>query len=313
MKLLYIVLRHRTSSDVCVVGDKSKQCGLDFNRGAFFDWRNSQTIRLLSAILFGLFPALAWAGAENLEIVSPARSIHLSLEDLKSKLKTETIEIEDPVYKKRMTYDAFPLTAVFDIAGLKSGEAADEVVFTAKDGYSPSISFEALKKFTGYLVYQEHGKECFSLVEQGKAKVSPAPFYVVWKEGVRTEKEGLPWPYQLVKIEAVRFAKKFPKIYPEESHRESREHEGFLVFKSQCMRCHSINLEGGDMGPELNVPKNVTEYWRSDVLQKFIKNASSFRYRSKMPDFSNLSDREIENLIIYFHYMARHKTFQMER
>jgi mono/diheme cytochrome c family protein len=179
-------------------------------------------------------------------------------------------------------------------------------VFTAKDGYSPNTAFASLKKHSAFLAYSEHGKKGFDLILQGKTKLSPGPFYVIWSEGAKLEGE-VPWPYQLAKIEAVRFTEKYKSLYPFDAPENSKERRGFLVFKAECIRCHSINLQGGDVGPELNVPKNVTEYWKQDVLKEFILNAPSFRARSKMPEFEKLKGQPIDDVLNYFRYMARHK------
>lgn len=251
----------------------------------------------------------AAAGPSSLEVVTPGKKTSISLAQMREKLTLKTVEIDDPVYKRKVSFDGFLLTDVFQLAGLTPADTADEIVFTAKDGYSPNMAFSDLKKHEGYLVFQEHGKDQkFEPVQQGKAKISPAPFYVIWKEGAKIENE-VPWPYQLVKVEAVRFAEKYPNVFPKDVKLDSPERKGFAIFKSQCIRCHSMNLQGGEVGPELNAPKSVTEYWRTDVLHDFIKDAPAFRYKSKMPSFAKeLTDEQIEDLIAYFRYMARHKT-----
>lgn len=261
--------------------------------------------QLLTLLLF--CSSQAFAVGPTLEIVTPKKTERFTLSELKAKLKSQIVEEDDVVYGKKMIFDGFLLSDVFALAGLKPGEAGDEIVFTAKDGYSPNMPFSAIKDHKAYLVYSEHDKsDVFSPIQQGKTKMSPGPFYVVWAEGKSLE-GNVPWPYQLVKIEAVRFADKFPKVFPNGVTTDSPEHRGFVVFKSECIRCHSINLQGGDVGPELNAPKNVTEYWRSDVLQSFIQNAPSFRYKSKMPSFEKLKGQQIEDLISYLRFMARHK------
>jgi len=264
--------------------------------------------RWLSALLAGLILSqTAMAAPTDLQIVMPKQSVTLTLAGMKAKLQTHLVEIDDPVYKSRKSYDGFLLTDVFDLAGFAAGQSADECIFATKDGYSPNVSFDAVKEHVAYLVFQEHGKrEEFEPVQQGKTQLSPGPYYLVWKEGAKIGQE-IPWPYQLVKIELTRFAEKYPLLYPSGAATDSMERKGFLVFKSECIRCHSINLQGGEVGPELNAPQNVTEYWRPEVLQAFIKNAPSFRFKSKMPPFTQLSDAQVASVIAYFRYMAQHK------
>ena len=85
--------------------------------------------------------------------------------------------------------------------------------------------------------------------------------------------------------------------------------KGFVMFKNDCIRCHSINLQGGDVGPELNAPQNVTEYWRPEVLRDFIRDAPGFRFKSKMPSFSHLKSEQLDHLIAYLTHM---KTFKIQ-
>jgi cytochrome c2 len=247
-------------------------------------------------------PPVSFAADQKVELIGPNKSASMSVDALRSRMKTQTVSIDDPVYNSKKNYDGFLLSEVLNqVTG--SGEPLDEIVFTSSDGYSPNMSADILKKHKAYLVYQEHDKP-FEKVAQGKAHLDPGPFYVVWEEGRKLQHE-VPWPYQVVKIEAVDFKKKYPKIFP--NNATASELKGFDLFKNQCLRCHSINLEGGDVGPELNVPKNITEYWDPKTLKAFIRHPSKFRAKSKMPDISTLRDTDVDNLIAYFKKMKSQK------
>ena len=102
------------------------------------------------------------AQTQTLEIAGPKQSVKFSLRELKRKLKSQSIRVDDPVYKKSMTYDAFALPEVLALAGLKAGDKADELVFTALDGYAPNMEFATLKERKAYLAYQEHGRPGFA-------------------------------------------------------------------------------------------------------------------------------------------------------
>ena len=70
--------------------------------------------------------------------------------------------------------------------------------------------------------------------------------------------------------------------------------------------CHSINGEGGTVGPELNVPRSIVEYRPIEQLKAFIRDPQSFRY-SAMPAHRHLSDEELDALIAYFRAMSQRK------
>ncbi|MBY0371080.1 c-type cytochrome [bacterium] len=259
-------------------------------------------------LFLALFGFALTAQAETLTLSVGGKDTSFTLQSLQKQLPVEKIAIDDPVYKKAKSYDGFDLSKVLALAGLKAGQGGDELVFTALDGYAPTAPYAALEKHKAYVVFQETGGKPgqFEKVAQGKAMVSPAPWYVVWAEGKALAHE-VPWPYQLARIELVDFQKKYPKLYPQGVKADTAVGKGFAVFKSQCLKCHSINLEGGDIGPELNAPKNVTEYWNRDTLKAFIRDATSFRYKSKMPPFPMLSEADIDNLLAYLEHMKRSK------
>ena len=98
------------------------------------------------------------------------------------------------------------------------------------------------------------------------------------------------------------------KLFPDSSDKSESVNRGYMVFKKNCISCHSLNLEGGAVGPELNVPKNILEYEDSNFLKEFIANPNSFRARSKMPSFGSiLSPQELNDVLEYLAWMGKHK------
>lgn len=246
--------------------------------------------------------------AQDLQIQLPEQKLTWSLAQIKQQVPVQQIKLVDPVYNSEKSFEGVSLLQLLKAAGYTPGQAADEVVLTASDGYAPSMPLEYLLDDQAVLVFAESGKKDFefALVAQGKAMVSPAPFYLVWKRGKAVEKTR-PWPYQLVKLELVSFQQRYPKLYPTNAAQNSAAYQGFLLFKQSCISCHSINLQGGELGPELNAPKNVTEYWTDDHLKAFIPNASGYRYKSKMPTFPQFSDKDIDHLVAYLKHMKSYK------
>lgn len=251
-------------------------------------------------------PLRALAASDDIQIVLPGVEANFSLPQLRARLKEFSVTIDDPLYKQRKTFEGFLLADLLKEAGLSDAAAGDEVVFTAKDGYSPNTSFGMIRAHRAIVAFREKGKSSFAALPQGKAMVSPAPYYLVWEEGA-TLADTVPWPYQLVKIEVVEFKDKYAKLYPSGVAVDSDVMLGFLTFKNHCVACHSINLQGGDVGPELNAPLSVTEYWPTETLKRFIRDAPSFRYKSKMPAFPQLDERQVGHLIEYLKHMKGQK------
>ena len=82
---------------------------------------------------------------------------------------------------------------------------------------------------------------------------------------------------------------------------------GYGLFVKHCLKCHTMNGIGGTLGPELNSPCSVTEYWNPRLLNRFIANASSIRAGTRMPDFDSLPEKDIHAILEYLQSMAGHK------
>ena len=73
-----------------------------------------------------------------------------------------------------------------------------------------------------------------------------------------------------------------------------------------------MNEEGpSQVGPDLNLPMNPTEYLKESVLPRYIRNPKTIRSweASKMPGFGPeiFSDEDIANIVAYLKEMAFEK------
>lgn len=227
---------------------------------------------------------------------------NLDLKFLQSKLTSKIITVDDPVYKKKKTYEGFSFLEVLKLYGLKG-----TIEFHCADGYKPILELEKIEKGNPFLVFRdvEAKDRKWESFEVGKSKIVPDPFYLVWPNAVEEAK----WPYQIVGLAQVDFSKKYSKIYPPGLKKLSSSiKSGFDIFKNHCLKCHSINLEGGELGPELNIPKNITEYRSKKYLRAFILDSNTFRSRSTMPPFKDiLTIKQIDEVLAYISWMKKNK------
>lgn len=220
------------------------------------------------------------------------------------------VVVNDPVYKKVKRYEGFWLEDVLRLSGI--GFTGDStLVFSSLDGYQarlndisepdakPLVAIRDLDNASGW-----------EFLINGKQRLTPGPFYLVWQVKAKTNTLAmkLPWPYQISKIEVRGSEEAQRRLLPIGTAVRSDVSRGFSLFTKSCITCHSVNLEGGVLGPELNVPKNITEYRDWPYLVEFIKDPSSFRAKSKMPSFKNtLTDVEIDQVLNYLWWMRDHK------
>lgn len=241
----------------------------------------------------------------------------IPLAELKTRFGEVSVTVDDYYLRRPMRYQAIPLSALLR-AWASEAPGYDELIFRCADGYLAHVSradFEAGKLNAFFLAFgQSLGAESptadsFQVkIPQGKAEISPEPFYAV-----STDKAGfstLSWPYELMQIEFVNFGQMFPKLMFAGLEKNPQLKKGFDLFRGQCLKCHSLNLQGGDIGPELNIPRNITEYRDGAYLRAFIRDASGYRAKSKMPPFASLSTDEMNAIISYLKQMAAHKVGQ---
>lgn len=225
----------------------------------------------------------------------------IEIGSLLSRFDKETVHIKfDVVLKQEKAYLGVNTRKVFEslIREFNMDTAQYDVTFLCKDGYSPAVPLTQLLDGNGYIVV---GDARGDWDEEIRDKFSPA--YLVWDIPENDHRHA--FPYGVAYIQFVEKSARYLLARPHTT--ASGPLEGFEIFKDKCIKCHSVNEEGGVLGPELNYPKSVTEYWQPDQLKLFIRTPSSFRSNSKMPGIPELSDAQIDLVIQYLQQMATQK------
>lgn len=219
--------------------------------------------------------------------------------DLVAAVGTTEFTAYDPYYNQPKTYRALPLHAV--LAHGFEGQNLDlpslHFVLRAKDGYTVPIEGKRLLEDGGHIAIddldEKHGWQPI-----GPQQVSPAPYYLVWSKDSQKDLTTHPRPWQLATIEVSKFERSFPKTVPVGAPEGGQAWAGFALFREQCIRCHAINQQGGKVGPDLNVPQNITEYRPIEQIRAYIRNPRAFRY-GNMPANPHLDEDDLDALLGY--------------
>lgn len=226
----------------------------------------------------------------------------ITLSELKSKLETHTIELYDTEYKKPKRYLGF---TVQDVLALGFGDELNnpdftDIAFTALDGYESVSVLPKMKEKGGYVVFADLDSNNWEPI--GRTDANPGPFYLVWTGKDQLPENEYPWPWQIASINIMRFPDQYPLVYPQGTGKGSTAYKGYEIFKGRCVRCHSMDQQGGKVGPDLNAPRSIVTYRSEYMIKEFIKRPSEYRY-TQMPDHPDLTDQDLNNLIAYFRYM----------
>jgi cytochrome c2 len=270
-------------------------------------------IHLIISCLF-IFSLLSCNQKKEQKVEAKSSSeleIKLDLLDLqaKNKLGKDTVVsiANDPVYHKAKKYKAVSASFLIkkEIDLTKIDPKNTKIVFECKDGYKPEMPLELFLKANPYLAFQDieapKGTKWEPIVKNGN-EMNAEPFYIVYTS-VSEKDTRYKWPYNLVKIYLEPLNKSTIELYPLKNRKLET---GYTLFKNQCLTCHSINGIGGTMGPELNYPKSVTEYWKENDLVDYIVNPASFRNKVKMPTLG-ITKQQSQEIVEYLKYMSENK------
>lgn len=216
-----------------------------------------------------------------------------------NKLKKEIIETKnDAYYGGEGRYEGIALLDLIKPTIITDDQ---EIRFIAKDGYVATAPLKGLPLNRAFVAVRDllaPKGETWRPIGEGRELVSPAPFVLVWQGEYD---KALPNPHQIVRIQIGTTS--LVAIRPAEASALA----GYELFKLNCSSCHSLNGVGGVIGPELNVPKNVTEYWSKENILALIEDPSNLRWGSRMPSFSHLSPQQREQIYMYLVSMKSQK------
>lgn len=230
--------------------------------------------------------------------------VTLTLAELVAAVPPQTVSVFDPYYGKNKRFRALPLAGVLARGfGADAGLAREEFVFRARDGFAVPMRGARVTEPGAYLAFQDLDVPGWEPI--GPRKVDPAPFYLIWTKPGQTDLVAYPRPWQLETIEIARFEAIYPHTSPGPSATPLAR-RGYDIFRDQCIECHAINREGGRVGPDLNVPQNVTEYRPEAQIRAYIKDPATFRY-GIMPAHPGLTEGDLDALIAYLRAMKDRK------
>ena len=122
------------------------------------------------------------------------------------------------------------------------------------------------------------------------------------------------WAYQVAALRYVPApATRWPQIAVDPAlPRDHPARVGQGVFEATCLACHRMNGGGSaEMGPDLNVPMNPTEYFQASALRRYLRDPASVRAwpEQKMPGFGpdRLSEAELDAVIAYLAHMTEQR------
>lgn len=272
--------------------------------------------RLLSIVLAGLagiFPNASQAQAPNLVIIGKGTTATYSLPMLLGRPDVRNVTVDDPVYRRTMTYRAVPMSAL-----MKDTNVAidDYVQAQAVDNFSVAIPERLLGVANG------GGIEAFLALEPPAApwppipgkpdKASAGPFYIVWKLTPPATVSREYWAYRLARLSVTDSPiKRWPALaVGAEVPTNDPIRTGLDRFVELCFACHKFRGAGeGDQGPDLGRPMNPVDYLQLPALKKMIRDPKSVRLwpDQKMPGFDEaaLSNSDLDAIITWLTYKAR--------
>lgn len=257
---------------------------------------------------------LAHADEPTLTITVGNDTRSFTRRELLMRPEATTIEVaRDVTYRVPMTYRAVPVASLLAGITLPRDSVIEAV---ALNGFIAQLPPDLLlntdeRKAVAWLAIEPADRPWPPIPRKD---VSAGPFYIVWTGAdvgsIRSEQ----WPYQMANLVSQPSpAARWPALAVDSALPSTDPvRAGQALFVVQCLTCHKLNGAGAaNVGPDLNVPQNPTEYFMPQGLHDLIRNPRTVRTwpSQAMPGFppDYLSDHEIDLIIAYLKHRAGRK------
>jgi mono/diheme cytochrome c family protein len=271
-------------------------------------------MRALVLLCFLVLPALAQADEPTITIKVANDTHRFTRDELLLRPDVATIAVaHDVTYRVPMTYRAVPVASL--LAGMTlSPDSVIEAV--TLDGCVAQLPPDLLlnsdeSKAVAWLAIEPADHPWPAIPEKN---ASAGPFYIVWTGTAVATIRSEQWPYQMAKLVSQPApATRWPALAVNSALPPTDPvRAGQALFIVQCLPCHKLNGAGAsDIGPDLNLPQNPTEYFTPQGLHDVIRDPRAVRTwpALTMPSFpsNTLSDREIGLVVAYLKHMAGRK------
>lgn len=250
---------------------------------------------ILTALMFALASAGAGVETPKIDFKLDGKTVKsLSLEEIQKK-PSRKLQVFERHEGSKISFQAISATALFREVFGKRFDEFDDVLFTCADGYQPAIPKKYFAKSTAYFAYKRSDGGSFSIVNRSQNEKSPiplGPLYLIWDDAndAFAKGKGLAiWPYQVVGIELVQFKDRFPKLALNSkppAKPSAAAQNGFLLYRENCLSCHTIQGEGGKKAKDLMFPIPVTRYRDENWIKQFLDNPARLMPDVKMGPFN---------------------------
>ncbi len=214
----------------------------------------------------------------------------------------------DAVYKKDVSYEAFPLSEVLIKAYPEWKELLQQdavLIMRAIGGYVPQMPFS--DGFSGrvYVATNIEGRgsdQAYDCWDEGGEEHCDLGYFLIWTDGFYPER---PQPWGTYEFEVIPFETAYGDAIPQSS--EMNVIAGFNKYRKYCIECHQINFVGGNKATEHIARKIPLE---QNLLDHFLFNFRKLDPTTYMPDFNGiLTPGDSKEIMAYIDHMQTHQNY----